>query len=655
MSEPSAIVESMRPLLFGRARAWAASLLVAALFLSGCTGGKKGPNPPPPGAPQAAAAIAQALHSGKWDEVAMTSDKASAQTDYKQVTGAMDGLLPTVQVGDITYDGDRASVKLNQTYTFENGTWAFTSVANLAFDEAGGWQLVWSPSIVHPQLTPTTRLVHQRTPGKRGTIVDRNGKAIVEDRPVFEVGIDKTKVDPTQAPASASALAKLFKIDEKTYVQQVSDSGPQAFVLAITLRAGQVPPQIDSIAGAAAFGTTLPLAPTASFARPILGVVGKATAEDIAKSDGKIVAGDLVGHSGLQMSHDTQLRGTPGHSVNLAKRTKDQLASAPAPPPSSRSPEASSSPQASLPQTLFAVAPVNGQPLQLTMDLDLQTRLEEEMAKRSGNVVATLVEPDSGAILATAASPVGDDQALSLVGAYEPGSTMKVISSLALLRRGMTPDSPVNCSDGASVNGRVFQNFPGFPKDVNGMMPLRNALAWSCNTAFVNSHLTTEELASAAASLGVGVDYDAGFNMFYGSIPQTSDPVTAAADSFGQGQVLVSVTAMAGVSASVKAAKTVIPHLIAGQPPTPQGKPLTVDEANALADMMRGVVSGPLGGGYQQYLLADKTGTAEFMREGKLRTHIWITGFTDKYALSIMDFDSDNTQQIFEVLKALLK
>lgn len=67
-------------------------------------------------------------------------------------------------------------------------------------------------------------------------------------------------------------------------------------------------PTID---GAARVPLTLPLAPTQDFARAILGSVGPATAEIIAKSNGTLTASDLVDISGAARArYDAQARST---------------------------------------------------------------------------------------------------------------------------------------------------------------------------------------------------------------------------------------------------------------------------------------------------------------------------------------------------------
>lgn len=643
----------------GRLRAHFRRLLTLTLvicLLTACSGSSPGGNSGPPGADELATQLAAALQAGELSGLPFAGDQAAVLSDYAAATETMRGTLPTtVTVGKVQRDGKRAVADLNHSYDFGNGNWAFTSNAELTHDDATKtWRIVWQPSIIHPQLSAQTRLVHDRVSAKRGNIVDRNGKAIVEYRPVYEVGIDKTKIPVDHAAESARALAQLLGIDADGYVAQVNASGPKAFVLALTLRAGQVPEQIDAIPGAVALGTSLPLAPTASFARNLLGTVAQASKEDIENSADTIQAGDLVGQYGIQKSQDALLRGKPGHTITLNYRP----GSKPSGPTQKPATPASDGPQqtpTSIPSTLFSLAPVNGQQLKLTLDMDLQAKLEAEMSRRSGIVTATMIDVQSGGIMATANSGDHNGMLLSTTGRYAPGSTLKVASSLAYLRRGLTPDSTVLCSGTTIVNGREIANHPGYPESKIGWVPLREALVDSCNTAFVNAKFDVDELANAAASLGVGVDYDIGFDAFFGQIPRSEDPIVRAANSFGQGETLMSSLASAGMSASVAAGRTVIPHLIYGQAPTPKGEPLTAAEAAQLQDMMKAVVDRGTADHYKPWLIGGKTGSAEFNVGDAVHAHAWITGYNDRAAVSIMDYDGGTIFQFFPIFDTLLK
>ena len=637
---------------------------LACLFIAGCS---KPGYTPPDGAEEIGEALANVLASGQFNGLQVAGDTQAAEADFDEVIAGMQGLRPEVKVGEIKYEGTMenpaAQVSLNQNYTFSRNVepqdesaspeptpsisrWAFTSKANLVYE--GGWKVSWAPSIVHPQLDEYTRLVYERTSPKRGIITDRNGAAIVSEQPVYKVGVDKTKLNGADGDESARRLAELVKVDVDAYVSRFQASGPQAFVEALTVRSEKLPEGIEEIPGAIALGANMPLAPSENFAGNIFGTVGEATAEEIKNSDGLLSAGDQVGKQGLQKSADARLRGDTGHKISLkfrksvSKQTQEELAK-PATPSAEPIVEAD----------LFSLSPKGGEAVQTTLNMSIQTKLEAALAKSPGKIAVAVLDKDGG-ILAAGTSPDVGSQPLATVGQFPPGSTMKVASSLALLRRGEKPTSTVDCSEKAEAGGREFTNYPGYPKVFIGKISLANALAQSCNTAFVNAKITSKELSSAAASLGMGVDYDAGFDSFYGSVPATEDPVVAAANSFGQGHVLVSPMALAAMSGSVNSGKSLVAHLRTDVVPTLDASPITEDEAAQLKEMMEGVLKGT-GSSYAKWLSGAKTGTAEFEEGSETKTHIWVTGFSGDISVAIIDYDAKDGKNFEPILTAIFK
>ncbi len=173
-------------------------------------------------------------------------------------------------------------------------------------------------------------------------------------------------------------------------------------------------------------------------------------------------------------------------------------------------------------------------------------------------------------------------------------------------------------------------------------------MANSCNTAFISQagKLSDDALADAASSLGMGVDHDLGFPAYFGSVEPPASETEAAADMIGQGKVLASPMAMATVIASIQSGGTVLPRMVkdweVDQADVPE---LAGAEAEQLRTMLRGVVTSGSGS-----LLADvpgapviaKTGTAEFERGGRLRTHAWMIAGQGDLAVAVFVEEGDS-------------
>ena len=641
--------EDLRRLEAGSAR-FGCLLLIVMMVATGC--GISLPNPfqnENRNSPdRAAAALAAGLSAKDLSPVPFVGSSGTAVNDqFQPLVAGMGPLKPSVTVASVSRDGSSATARLAFTWTFPGvpERWTYESDARLV-RESDQWKTSWQPSIVQPQLGGTNRLSQRRLYPQRGELLGENGEPIVTERAVFRIGIDKSKVSSDQAKKSAVRLAKVVKIKPKSYAEQVAAAGSSAFVVAIVFRmdASDLPlgSEIRAIPGALSIRTTQMLAPTREFARPIIGTVGEATKEDIERSGGAVAAGDQVGLSGLQRRYDTEMRGTPGVRVQLTVAKPSGSSASPSPTPSpAAEPE---------PVVLFEAKPIPGKPLTTTLNQGLQSLAEKTLARTKPASALVVIRPSTGAIVAAANGDGNRGQSLATVGRAAPGSTFKVVSSLALLRAGLNPESSVKCPATVTVNGRKFGNYSDYPRNHVGTISFRTALAQSCNTAFIGQRGKINELAlrDAAVSLGFGTDYDVGFPSFFGSVPNDQTATGQAAAMIGQGKVEASPMVMAAVAASVTAGETVIPHLINGTPAAPKGKPLTEQEARQLRQMMRAVVNGGSGRVLDDLkgpAVMAKTGTAEYGASEPLKTHAWMIAAQGDLAIAVFVNDGESGSQ----------
>jgi cell division protein FtsI/penicillin-binding protein 2 len=593
-----------------------AALLVG---LGACTGGGSDERQ------DVADALAAAIASGDFSAVPL--DGATAAEAGDQRTAAYAGLdpwTPQVTASAVAVDGtdeDAASTELAFTWDVDasDTDWTYSTHASLVrVDDA--WRVRWSTMLFAPSLATDETLEVHRVQADRADVLGTGDAVLVEDRPVWRIGIDKTRVTPEETDAAARGLAGALGLDVEAYAAQVAAAGEKAYVEAIVVRDGD--PSYDvaalqALPGVNALSTSLPLAPTRAFARPVLGTVGQATAEIVEDSDGAVVAGDLTGLGGLQKQFDAQLRGLPGLTVVAATAGSAEE------------------------RELFHVEPQVGEPLRTTLDPDVQQAAEDVVARVTGSASAVVaIRPSTGEILAAASGPGGGGMSTATLGLYAPGSTFKVASSLALLRAGLTPDSTVTCPPTATVDGREFSNYPGYPAGALGDITLRTAVAESCNTAFLTAadRAPQQALADAAAALGLVDGADLGFAGALGSVPADAEGGTDhAASMIGQARVQATPLGMATVAASVVAGSRVTPWLVRdGATPTPEpgaAVPLTTAEADALRSMMRSVVTDGGGSFLQDVPGAEviaKSGTAQYGSGDELANHAWmIAGYGD--------------------------
>ena len=591
----------------------AASLLLATSVASGCA--LFDSEPPPE---DTAKVLAAGLGKADLSAVPLSGTTPAKATAFVDAAfKGMGDLRPAVTVSGVQRKegSDTATATLTTTWDVSKSDtdWTYRSEVGLVLvDDV--WQVKWSPTSIAPALAADEVLSVSRTWPKRADIVAADGTKLMTEREVVDVGIDKTRVSGAAAAASATALARIVGVDPTAYAAKVTAAGAKAFVPALALRVTDPTltrnvARIDAVEGAVRLPRMAVLAPSRTWAAPILGSVSEVTAEQVEKSGGVLRAGDEMGQSGLQFRYDEQLRGTPGLAVQALRKGADGSTISK--------------------RELFAEQSAEGQPLKVTLKPKAQNAAEAALASQTKLPTAlVVVRPSTGEILAAAVGPGAKGAPLALAGKAAPGSTFKIVSSLALVRKGANAETKLPCTDTLNVGGRVFGNYTDYPKDRLGQIPLRIALAFSCNTAFISQHTSVSQdgLISAAQSLGMGEDLDLDFTGFLGSVPATGNVVEHAASFIGQGRIEASPLTMALVTASVMKGQTVRPRLLADGAPLPApATPLAAAEAEVLRQAMSDVVR--VGSGRRlaavgvQYA---KTGTAEFGTSNPPKTHAWM-------------------------------
>lgn len=569
--------------------------------------------------------LAAALSAHSLDGVALTDpDAAAAFAEQVKPLAEYD---VAVVADEVEREDGTGTVVLHWAWDVEGHDWTYDTTAALVEGEEQEWAAEWTPATFIPELTAEERIEVQSEYGPRADVVDTSDRPIVTLRPVGRYGLDKANTPPDQVGTSAERIAAALGIDPAAYRAAAEAAGPEAFVEGLTVRQGEesqhVAPEFTSIPGALVVPDELHLAPTRAFARELLGYVGEATAEVVEKSEGRIRPGERVGLAGLLATYDDALRGTPTLRIQAvgADDTRRELAEWEGEP---------------------------GQPLVLTLDQEMQLEAERILSQFSGEgapasaIVA--VRPSTGEILAAANGPANNGFNAATTGEYAPGSTFKLVTSLALLRAGVALDDILSCPETLDVDGYTFHNFDDYPPSALGEVSFRTALANSCNTALIGARDRIDEgaLATAAESLGLVAELDLGYPASLGRVPEPEGETEKAADLIGQGRVVATPLGMATVAATIAAGHTVVPHLIADRPgEAAPAQPLTADEAAALQELMRAVVtegSATFLGSIPGEPVGAKTGTAEYGEpgaDGEYPKHSWMIGTHGDLAIAV--------------------
>jgi penicillin-binding protein 2 len=477
-------------------------------------------------------------------------------------------------------------------------------------------------------LSESNRVNLSLIPPRRGWIVDRAGRPLALNRTTFRVDLIPDRLaDKARVLAELQRLLSIDPAEMERITDELSKAaGFQPVVVAENL-------DYERFAAVSVRAPQLPgVAPAQSFARyypegagvgHLLGYVGAASAEDYQKTKDPLLVtpGFKIGKSGLEQVMDAPMRGLPG-----AKRTEVTASG-------------------KLVRDLATKQDVSGSAIKLTIDAGLQAYAARRLGNESGSVV--VIDCLTGDILTMVSMPSFDPNSFSdgigrmewkmlreddhvpllnkvLQGLYPPGSTLKPMVSLALLRHGINPDDTVYCNGGYTLGGRRF-NCLGHHGSIN--MP--NAIMKSCNTYFytMGNRIGYDNIAPMARELGLGQEFDLPFpSQRYGTVPDSkwkmkkykqewsrADTLNA---TIGQGYVLVSPFQLALMSARIASGRALVPRLFMGKhKPAP---PLAIppEHLAIVHEGMNRVVNSAGTGARSRLQLPDvkmagKTGTAQ--------------------------------------------
>jgi cell division protein FtsI/penicillin-binding protein 2 len=524
----------------------------------------------------------------------------------------LDGAKVHATVRSVSEQDDAATASLAVAWEIPRiGRWSYrVDVAAKRVEDA--WQVRWKPSDLHPRLKASTRLGTSVKAPSRGRIDDRQGRALMAERPVTAIDVDTSRVK--DVGDTAQRIADLVDVDAGDLEQKIEAAGKGHFVPVITLREAdyeKVAEDLQKVPGASTAPGSASLAPSKNFARALLGAVGPATAEQVEKAKGRLAPGDAVGQWGLQAAFDARLAGSESRAV-VIRDVEDGV----------------------IEKTLRRWRGKKAENLETTLDLDVQRAAEKALGATNKKEALVALQPSTGDVLAVANRPSDSTLDRALTGLYPPGSTFKVITTTALLRKGLSVGQTVRCPATEVVDGRSFRNFEG---EAVGAVPFRTDFAQSCNTAFISlaDRLSASALPDTAKDFGLGAELKLGLPVVDAQVPEGKTEVARAAMMIGQDRIVASPLSVAGIAGTVAAGRWHAPRLLADDPK--QSGP-RLAEAGTLRDLMRAVVTSGTGTALASLpgFVAGKSGTAEYGGGDPPPTHAWFIAFRGDLAVAVL-------------------
>ncbi|WP_423149182.1 penicillin-binding protein 2 [Rubrolithibacter danxiaensis] len=317
----------------------------------------------------------------------------------------------------------------------------------------------------------------------RGVILDRKGKILVQNEPVYDIMVIPHEVKPFDT----LEFCKLVGIDkpgfDKRFKKARNYSPYRASVFEKQLSArmyATFQEKLFEYPGFFVQKRSVRRYPDSTAAQ-FLGYIGEVTDKEIEESDGFYQPGDYIGRSGVERSYEELLRGQRGVQnlmVDAFNRPKGHFANG-----------------------KYDTLAVAGDKLISSLDKELQKLGEKLMQNKIGSIVA--IEPGSGEILAFVSSPTYDPNEMvgrergnnyikylkhpykpllirPIQAYYSPGSSFKPVDALIALQEGIiTPSTSYYCPGYYMAGSHRVKC-----EHVDGPTALSKGIAMSCNTYF---------------------------------------------------------------------------------------------------------------------------------------------------------------------------
>jgi penicillin-binding protein 2 len=451
------------------------------------------------------------------------------------------------------------------------------------------WKLQVMESGYYASAAEKNRIRNVPILAPRGKILDRQGRTIVDNYPSFSALL--LRDSSRDLNADADLIAQGLHLDPNEVRARVRHFAAMPQYQPIFLKEDITP---DELAFIDSHRNELPeldtivahrrLYPRNGFMAHLIGYVGEVTEDMLNQPQFDLYSpGDVVGISGVERQYNSVLMGKNGSRQALVNSHGREVG------------------------RLGETAAVPGQQLKLTIDIDLQIAAEQALEGKNGAIVA--MDPRTGEILAMVSRPTFDpndfairvsrDQWNKLVtdpdkpllnkaiqAQLAPGSTFKIIMSVAGWQEGIAQSMNVHCAGSAEFYGR---RFGCWVKTGHGQVDLTKAIYQSCDVFFYTlaEKLGIDRIAKYATAFGLGqktgIDLP---NEVSGVMPSEEWKIrnfkqkwfAGETISVGIGQGAIAITPvqlLRAISAISMGGRMVVPHVV-----DPDGVPSSYVEVN---------------------------------------------------------------------------
>src|SRR5438309_2535471 len=427
-------------------------------------------------------------------------------------------------------------------------------------------------------------------PAPRGVIFDRNGKLLVDSKPIYSIILSREDTKGIDRYALVKPLAEGLMLDPEILRERFDQLKSQPAFESILIKEDASPVDIAWVDAHQLEFPALRVEQTPQRRYPpngmlchALGYVGEISPEQLKQQEYKdkgYKPGDIIGQDGVEAVYDGYLRGRDGYrKVIVDSRGHIQT-------------------------EVERVEPQSGQDIVITIDFDLQQAAEEQLRKSpQGRGVIIAMDPNNGEILAFASAPTFDPNLFSqrittkegraeyqkllndpdhplinraIQGKYPPGSTWKPLMATAGLQQGAITlaNSNLVCGGGITVGNKFTRCMGGN----HGSPDVHFAIMKSCDGYFYRLGLKMKLEGIQAMVDMFDLNKRTGIDLPHEVISTTpsrefkaknypNDPewkdIDTVYSSFGQGEdVLTPIALLRAHSAIGMGGRMCVPHLL---------------------------------------------------------------------------------------------
>lgn len=531
-----------------------------------------------------------------------------------------------IEIQNVEKEKNNVKIAYITKMSMKGGQIEFNNTASLTKNENKEYIINWSSNLIFPELNNNYKVRVSSTPSKRGSLLDRNGTPIAKQGTISKIGIVPGKLGENKEE-NIQKIAELLNMSVDTINNYLSSSWVKddSFVSIknISYDNTELKEHLLQISGIMIDSKTDRVYPYKEATSHITGYISSITAEELENIQNKgYTSNSIIGKTGLEKEYEDRLKGIDGVKIYIEDDTGTNI------------------------KTIKEIAAQDGEDIKLTIDLDIQLKIYEQLKNDEGFFV--VMNPKTGEVLALVSTPSYDankfvlgmtnqewDSLLNAEGnplytrfleSWCPGSTMKPLTGAIGLTSGkLSVDDEFNYSGLAWQKNSSWQDHKITTLTAyNGKKNLRNALIYSDNIYFAQATLQIGEEAFIDGLDGLKFNENIDFVLptsksQYSNTETIQSEATLADSGYGQGQVLVNPIHMASVySAFVNDGNMIKPYIEYTENKTTEYLVENAFSKQASDEIKEGliqVVENPSGTGHdvkvEGITIAGKTGTAE--------------------------------------------